>query len=321
MSRPLRVEYEHAFYHVISRGHRRENIFRNDGDRKNFLNKLSLAAERLQLKIHAYVLMNNHYHLLIETPQANIVKAMHDINAGYANWYRCKYRLVGSIFQGRYKAIVVEKDEYLLVLSAYIHLNPVKAGMVKKPEEYFWSSYGSYIGKSKPPSFLYVSEILAKFKRKSAYGQYVISFLEDGKGIAQEDMYGRNSFLGSDGFIRRALSGFRSGKRSDGEVNDEKELRQVSTDDVLEIMMTTFHIDDDDIRSRKKGNVYRKMFIYMLRKHTDLSLREIGELLGMKYRAVSELERYFSNELTEKKPIQKLVARVEKELRKMAFLV
>jgi putative transposase len=78
MSRPLRVEYEHAFYHVISRGHRRETIYRNDGDRKNFLNKLSLVAERLQLKIHAYVLMSNHYHLLIETPQANIVKAMHE---------------------------------------------------------------------------------------------------------------------------------------------------------------------------------------------------------------------------------------------------
>jgi len=107
MSRPLRVEYEHAFYLVISRGHRRENIFRNDDDRNNFLNKLSLAAERLQLKIYAYVLMSNHYHLLIETPQANLVKAMHDINAGYANWYRTKYRLIGSIFQGRYSHTMV----------------------------------------------------------------------------------------------------------------------------------------------------------------------------------------------------------------------
>ena len=153
MSRPLRVQYEHAFYHVISRGHRRENIYRNDGDRKNFLNKLSLVAERLQLKIHAYVMMNNHYHLLIETPQANIVKAMHDLNAGYANWYRTKYGLIGSIFQGRYKAIIVEKDEYLLVLSGYIHLNPVKAEMVKTPGEYAWSSYRSYGGENKPPLF------------------------------------------------------------------------------------------------------------------------------------------------------------------------
>ena len=320
MSRPLRVEYEHAFYHVISRGHRRENIFRNDGDRKKFLNKLSLAAERLQLKIHAYVLMSNHYHLLIETPQANIAKAMHDINAGYANWFRNKYRLIGSIFQGRFKAIVVEKDEYLLVLSAYIHLNPVKAGMVKTPEEYIWSSYGSYIGKNKPPSFLYMAEILAKFKRRSAYGQYVIGFLADEKGISPEDVYGKNSFLGSDGFIRRALSGFRGGKRNDGEVSDEKTLRQVNADDVLEIMMTAFHIGEEDIWSRKKGNVYRKIFIYMLRKHTDLTLQEIGKMLGMKYRAVSELERYFVDEVTEKKPLEKLVARVEKELRKMALL-
>jgi hypothetical protein len=245
---------------------------------------------------------------------------MHDINAGYANWYRTKYRLIGSIFQGRYKAIIVEKDEYLLVLSAYIHLNPVKAGMVNKPEEYIWSSYGSYIGKSKPPSFLYMAEILAKFKGKNAYGQYVLSFLKDEKGIAQEDVYGKNSFLGSDGFIRQALTGFRGGKKSEGEVNDEKELRQVSTDNVFEVMMTTLHIDDDDIRSRKKGNMYRKMFIYILRKHTALSLREIGEMLGMKYRAVSELERYFSNELTKKKAMRKMIARIERDLKMMAFL-
>jgi len=320
MARPLRVEYEHAFYHVISRGHRRENIFRNDGDRKKFLNKLSLAAERLQLKIHAYVLMSNHYHLLIETPKANISQAMHDINAGYSNWYRSKYRLIGSIFQGRYKAIVVEKDEYLLVLSAYIHLNPVKTGIVNKPEEYIWSSYGSYIGKNKPPSFLCMAEISEKFKRKSEYGQYVIGFLVGEKGISQEEVYGRNSFLGSDGFIRQALSGFGGGKRNDGEVNDEKALRQVSADDVLEIMITAFHIGEEDIWSRKKGNVYRKMFIYMLRKHTDLGLREIGEMLGMKYRAVSELERYFTDELTKEKPMQKMVVKVEKELRKMALL-
>ena len=274
----------------------------------------------MRLKIHAYVLMSNHFHLLIETPQANIVKAMHDINAGYANWYRSKYRLVGSIFQGRYKAIVVEKDEYLLVLSAYIHLNPVKAGIVKKPEEYTWSSYRSYIGKSKPASFLCLADVLARFKNRSAYGQYVNSFPEDEKGIEKEDVYGKNSFLGSDGFIRQALSGFKGVNKSDGEVNDERELRQVSKDDVLEVMMRTLHIDDEDIRSRKKGNVYRKMFIYMLRKHTALSLREIGEILGMKYRAVSELERYFSNELTENKPMQKIVSKLEKELKTRAFL-
>jgi len=320
MARPLRVEYDGAFYHVISRGHRRENIFRNDGDRNKFLNKLSIAAERLQLKIHAYVLMSNHYHLLIETPQANIAKAMHDINAGYANWYRHKYRLIGSIFQGRYKAIVVEKDEYLMILSAYIHLNPVRAGIVKKPEEYVWSSYGSYIGKNKPPSFLDISEILAKFRNRSAYGQYVVGFLADEKGIGPEEVYGRNSFLGSDGFIRQVLSGFRGGKRNDGEVNDEKALRQVNADNVLEVMVTTFHIDEDIIGSRKKGNIFRKMFIYMLRKHTDLTLKKIGGMLGMKYRSVAELERYFIDELSKKKEMQKMVARVEKDLRKIALL-
>ena len=144
MARPIRIEYEHAFYHVVSRAHRRENIFRRDLDRKKFLEKLEQTVERHRLKIQVYVLMSNHYHLLIETPDANLSKAMHDLNASYANWYRSEYNLIGSIFQGRYKAILVEKDEYILVLSAYIHLNPVRAGIVKDPEAYLWSSFRCY---------------------------------------------------------------------------------------------------------------------------------------------------------------------------------
>ncbi len=139
--------------------------------------------------------MSNHYHLLIETPDANLSKAMHDLNASYANWYRSKYNLIGSIFQGRYKAILVEKDEYILVLSAYIHLNPVRAGIVKDPEAYLWSSFRCYSGKSKAPHFLYMFDILEKFKTKKDYQKYVIDLLRDEKEIRSEEVYGINSIL------------------------------------------------------------------------------------------------------------------------------
>jgi REP element-mobilizing transposase RayT len=314
------VEYEHAFYHVISRGHRRENIFRCHSDRNDFLKKLSQTTERLHLKIHAYVLMSNHYHLLIETPKANLAKAMHDLNAGYANWYRSKYRLVGSIFQGRYRAIVVEKDEYLLVLSAYIHLNPVKAGMARKPEDYVWSSYRSYIGQCKPPCFLSMEDILAKFRRGRAYGRYVAGLLEVEKGIAHKDVYGKNSFLGSDTFIRRTLSNYRKKSRRDGEVSGESDLRRIDADVVLAIMMADLHIKEDEIQSRRKGNIYRKIFIYLLRQHTGLSWQGIGELLGMKYRTTAELHRYFAKELSENEATGKRVARIEKKIRQLALL-
>ena len=112
MARQLRIEYEHAFYHVISRGERRENIFTCPEDKDKFLKKLAETVEKYKLFLHAYVLMDNHFHLLLETPQANLSKAMHHLNTSYANWFRFKYRLVGSVFQGRFKAILVEKDSY-----------------------------------------------------------------------------------------------------------------------------------------------------------------------------------------------------------------
>lgn len=315
MARPIRIEYEYAFYHVVSRGHRRENIFRSDLDRKKFLEKLEQTAERHRLKIHVYVLMSNHYHLLIETPDANLSKAMHDLNASYANWYRSKYKLIGSIFQGRYKAILVEKDEYFVVLSAYIHLNPVRAGIVKDPEAYLWSSFQCYSGKSKTPHFLYIIDILKKFKTKRDYQKYVMNLLRDEKEIGNEEVYGVNSILGSTGFIRRVLKDVVKHDLRDRETREVKEFRRLRLEDLMEIIMREFRISENQIKSRKKGNPYRKLFIYMIRKHTGMTLREIGELMEMDYGAVSELARYFGKEIEKNKEMKKKVERLNKEIR------
>ncbi len=315
MARPIRIEYEHAFYHVVSRGHRRENIFRRDMDRKKFLEKLEQTVERHRLKIHVYVLMRNHYHLLIETPDANLSKAMHDLNASYANWYRSKYNLIGSIFQGRYKAILVEKDEYMLALSVYIHLNPVRAGIVKYPEAYLWSSFRCYSGKSKTPHFLYISDILEKFKTKREYQKYIMDLLRDEKEIRSEEVYGINSILGSTGFIRRVLAGVVKHNLRDREIREVKEFRRLSAEDLMEIIIREFRIGEDQLKSKKRGNLYRKFFIYMLRKHTGMSLRAIGELMEMDYGAVSELARYFGKEIEKNKEIKKMVKIVNKKIR------
>ena len=138
MSRPLRVEYPGAFYHVINRGNNQEKIFKNDRDREKFLEYLEKANERFSIIIHTYCLMSNHFHLLVGTPDANLSQAMQWINVSYATYFNRKRGRAGHLFQGRFKAILIDADEYLKHLSRYIHLNPVRAKLVSGPSEYQW---------------------------------------------------------------------------------------------------------------------------------------------------------------------------------------
>lgn len=155
MSRPLRLQYPGALYHVISRGNERRDIFKDDSDRAVFLGILKDVWESCRWLCHAYCLMDNHYHLLIETPQANLVVGMRQLNGVYAQRYNRRHNRVGHLFQGRYKSALVDKEEYLLELSRYIVSNPVRAGMVEEPGLWRWSSYRATAGYEDPPGFLY----------------------------------------------------------------------------------------------------------------------------------------------------------------------
>jgi REP element-mobilizing transposase RayT len=145
MARPLRVEYPGAFYHVINRGNSLEKIFTSTRDYEKFLQYLEKAAERFALIIHTYCLMDNHYHLLIETPEPNLSMTMQWLNVSYATYFNRKQDRSGHLFQGRFKAILIDADAYLKHLSRYIHLNPVRAGIINTPRQYHWSSYPSFI--------------------------------------------------------------------------------------------------------------------------------------------------------------------------------
>ncbi len=134
MTRPLRISYPGAIYHIINRGSRRERIFRRRNDRLEFLSKIQSACEKYNAMVHAYCLMDNHYHLLIETLEGDISSIMQKVQSGYANWFRAKYKQIGPLFQGRYKSVLVENHAYLITLSCYIHLNPVRAKMVENPK-------------------------------------------------------------------------------------------------------------------------------------------------------------------------------------------
>ena len=154
MARPLRVEYPGAHYHVINRGNAGEDIFISERDKEKFLDYLEKAVERYGIIIHAYCLLTNHYHLLIETPLPNLSQAIKWINVSYATYFNRKRNRRGHLFQGRFKSIIVDADEYLKPLSRYIHLNPIRAKMVEKLDSYHWSSYLVYIGKRKPLEWL-----------------------------------------------------------------------------------------------------------------------------------------------------------------------
>lgn len=163
MARPLRIEFPGAIYHVTSRGNAQASIFLDDIDRSTFLSILGLTLRRFNVICHAYCLMTNHFHLLLETPDANLSKAMRQFNSVYTQTFNRRHGRVGHVLQGRFKSIVIDREAYLLELCRYIVLNPVRAGMVKEPGKYLWSSYRATAGLRKKPDFLAVDWILEQF--------------------------------------------------------------------------------------------------------------------------------------------------------------
>lgn len=183
MSRPLRVEYPDALYHLTSRGNARGEIFLDDTDREIFLDVLGSVVERFGWRIHVYCLMGNHYHLLAGTPQPNLSRGMRWLNGVYTQRFNRRHERVGHVFQGRFKAILVERDSYLLELARYIVLNPVRAGLASAPEGWRWSSYRATAGEKAAPRWVSVNWILDQFgtsetPARDCYRQFVAAGLD-----------------------------------------------------------------------------------------------------------------------------------------------
>ena len=163
MPRPPRVQFPGAFYHVMSRGNAKQNIFLSRDDRLDFLHALERVVDRFSWVCHAYCLMENHYHLLIETPEANLSQGMQDLNGVYCHLFNMKYARVGHVTQGRFLSPLIEDDGYLLQLLRYISLNPVRSDLVRAPEQWKWSSYRAMAGIVPVPPFLEIGYILRLF--------------------------------------------------------------------------------------------------------------------------------------------------------------
>ena len=202
MVRPIRLEFPNALYHVMSRGNGGEDIFVEDGDRQVFLDLLAELFTRHDVICYAYCLMDNHYHLLVETPKANLSQIMRRLNGRYTRFFNKTRRRMGHIFQGRYKAIIVQKDSYLLELSRYIILNPVRAGMADIPENYSWSSYCATIGQCACPDWLAADNLLSSFgnQRKEAIRLYK-GYVSQGFDQPFSGKISQQAYLGDKSFI------------------------------------------------------------------------------------------------------------------------
>jgi putative transposase len=205
MSRPLRLEFPGAFYHITSRGDGREAIYLRDADFQGFIDLLGEVCQRCNWYCHAYCLMTNHYHLVIETPDGNLAAGMRHLNGVYTQRFNRQHRRVGHVFQGRYKAIFVDADTYLLELTRYVVLNPVRAGMVKTASQWRWSSYRSMIGKIACPSWLMVERVLSQFghHRQQAQQRY-IHFVAEGQQQSTVWQHLRHQlYLGDQKFVNQ----------------------------------------------------------------------------------------------------------------------
>jgi REP element-mobilizing transposase RayT len=276
MARPLRIEFPGALYHVTSRGNARQAIFIDDEDRGGFLDVLSMVVERFNWLCHAYCLMENHYHLLIETPEGNLSIGMRELNGVYTQGFNQRYRRVGHLFQGRYKAILVEKEYHLLSLCRYVVLNPERAGLINRPEQWRWSSYRATIRLVKKPSFLTVDWVLSQFggEKRAAIEKYKRFVMEGvGKESPWEALRGQ-IFLGTDQFINK-LSELVDKKESIKEV--PRVQRYVARPSLREL----FRGDNEKERPTEDRTIYDAYVRY------GYTMKEIGDHLGFHYATVS----------------------------------
>lgn len=278
MARPLRIEFPGALYHVTARGNARQDIFLDDEDRRRFLGVLERIVSRSHLLLHAYCLMDNHFHLVVETPEANLSQAMRQLNGVYTQAFNRRHDRVGHVLQGRFKAIVVDRNSYLLELCRYVVLNPVRARSTRKPETYSWSSYRATAGLVAPPPFLTVDWLLSQFGRQHAVAQRKYrTFVAEGmaQGSLWEHVQGQ-VLLGSERFVERLMPGLR----------DKRSMKEIPRQQRFAGRPKLSHLFP--ARSRA-DRVHRNEAVRRAHLEHGYSLSEIGQAVGLHYSTISRI--------------------------------
>lgn len=316
MPRPLRIEYEGAYYHVMNRGRGRRTIFHGDAYRYAFLDTLSEAHRRFGVDIHAYCLMGNHYHLLLETPRANLSRAMRHINGLYTQRYNRLARTDGPLFRGRFKAVLVDRDNYLVRLGRYIHRNPIETDrpLVMHLEDYSWSSYPAYINKARAPEWLEREQTYAMLGQRRRYAGYR-RYVESGGDRELEQFYGRGrwaAILGDERFVQEASG--REWRNGSASVLRRRLYEPPDFDRIVDAVCDAFTVDRASVVAGKRGrrNEARWAAMYLCQQLGGMSLAALAERFRLEHisgvnHQVGQLKRCVETDKKMREKIQLLI--------------
>jgi REP element-mobilizing transposase RayT len=280
------LEFGGALYHVTARGDRQEAIFLDDVDRRRFLDLLGKEVNQQRWVCFAYCLMDNHYHLLIETPEPNLVRGMRRLNGVYTQAFNWRRKKPGHVFQGRYKSILVDKENYLMELCRYIVLNPVRAQIVMAPEEWQWSSYGATVGRDKAPKWLAVEKVLSLFSgRRSNYRRFVMEGV--GRGSIWDELRGQ-IYLGDEVFLER-MQELAHGKAGRGIAKAQARPKTPSADEIINAVGREYRISAAKVLERSEVEAY-ELAVYLMRRVGNLSLQEVGGRFGVSIARISQIQ-------------------------------
>jgi REP element-mobilizing transposase RayT len=286
MPRRLRIEFDGAIYHVMSRGNARQDIVHDDDDRTRLLADLERTIDRFEWEVLAFVIMSNHLHLLLKTPRPNLGKGMQSFLSAYAVWSARRRRRPGHLFQGRYKAEMIEDESYYWTVSRYIHLNPIRAGLVTRPEEWAWSSYPGYDTPAKRRTWVRYETLLAAWRGEwggddpaGAYRGYVEAGLSAPPASPFRESFG-GWVLGSECFIER-LRALAGPVLSDPPLREARQLAKLEAATVLAAVAAYYDLEADALLRRYDRHVARAMAAWFCRRHTQATLSEIARQLGL----------------------------------------
>jgi REP element-mobilizing transposase RayT len=321
MARPLRIEYEGAYYHVLSRGNKQQAIFTGDDDRQTFLKTIARMSERFEVTIIAYVLMDNHYHLLIRTNRPNLSKSMQWLGTTYTTIFNLKNSQSGHLFQGRFKSILVENEAYLLQLSYYIHRNPLRAGIVQRLVDYPWSSYPAYAYKRPCPGWLKTDLLLLQFgpdnTGHSAYREKVQRYADEKKSIWEDIKHG--VIFGSQTFIDRIKTNYLDGEDPSNIPVSKNIVNDTDISEVIKTASAELKIDVLKLRGSrriaKSDMIQRDMLLYHLWQSGQFSNSDIGGQFGLTISSVSRRVGIFTTLLDSDKNIRTKYLRFKSKIK------
>jgi putative transposase len=328
MARPLRIQFENAYYHLTCRGNGRQRIFADDSDRKAFLGLLGRSGEVYQVEVLAYVLMTNHFHLLVKTPLANVQEFMRHFNISYTSYFNRKHKRTGHLYQGRYKSFLIDADDYLQQVSRYIHLNPIR---IQRGERlsfqekkahltgYQWSSYPGYLVPKRRRDWLQVDEVLGDFggdrgRGRKGYECFVLEGIGDGVKNPLEQGKG-HGIIGEEDFIERVKGRFLGRRPREREMPAVRRITaRLEAERIIEVVCKVTGVGRGQLLRKGQRGYVRGLLMEVLYRYGGLNQREIGALMGVDYSSVSVGRKRLQEEIGKNQSLRRKMEEIQNEI-------